>query len=72
MLENEIDFLKTKMLSKKTLWIPDQKTARQIVRIGNRKDEPSSCAYFDNGEYVALYNCDLTDFFTVDPIVINS
>lgn len=28
--------------------------------------EPSLCAYFQDGTYVALYNCDMTDFVIVE------
>jgi hypothetical protein len=42
---------------------------RKIVAIGEGptpKDgdepEPGLCAYFNDGTYVALYNCDMSDF----------
>jgi hypothetical protein len=51
------------------MWNPDQVTARTIVRVGTWRsndpdveDEPGLCAFFDNGEYVALYNCELEEF----------
>lgn len=53
-------------------WSPDEDTFRMIVRIGrppkNKGDdrlEPSDCAIFANGEYVALYNCELRDFVSI-------
>ena len=50
------------------LWQPDNETARKVVSVTERKfkdpeeDEPGLCANFDGGEYVALYNVELSDF----------
>lgn len=42
---------------------------KQIISIGNGPPpskwdvpEPSLCAYFEDGQYVALYNCGMSDF----------
>ncbi len=50
-------------------WAPDDKTCRKVVHIGepppcapDDEPEPSWCAYFANGEYVALYNVEPGDF----------
>lgn len=50
------------------LWNPDSETARKVVSVTERKfkdpeeDEPGLCANFNGGDYVALYNCELSDF----------
>lgn len=51
------------------MWNPDQETARTVVSVGKWRssdpsieDEPGLCAYFDGGEYAALYNCEISDF----------
>ena len=50
------------------LWQPDIETARKVVSVTERKfkdpeeDEPGLCANLDGGEYVALYNVELSDF----------
>lgn len=48
------------------VWMPDSSTARKVIRIGKHAEEgESECAIFSNGEYAALYNCALSDFFEV-------
>ncbi|EIQ01093.1 hypothetical protein OpiT1DRAFT_05661 [Opitutaceae bacterium TAV1] len=55
-------------------WSPDEYTARKVIGIGRPlttgglfedEPEPSECAFFANGEYVALYNTELDDFAVV-------
>lgn len=53
------------------MWNPDSETARKVVHVGEWKskdpdveDEPGLCAFFENGEYAALYNCELKEFIT--------
>lgn len=48
---------------------------REIVAIGSGpkpqegdEPEPSLCAYFEDGTYVALYNCDMDDFGIMEGI----
>ena len=44
------------------LWVPDTSTAKRVVSVRERVSEPGLCAHFSNGEHVALYNCELSDF----------
>lgn len=54
------------------LWMPDEKTARKIVRVGagptvapDDEPEPADCAYFANGEYVSLAFTEAYEFVQV-------
>jgi hypothetical protein len=50
------------------IWNPDNETGRKVYSVTTRtfkdpdEDEPGLCANFSNGEYVALYGCELRDF----------
>jgi hypothetical protein len=56
------------------LWQPDSETARKVVSVTERKfkdpeeDEPGLCANFEGGEYVALYNAELSEFIVAKTI----
>ena len=43
-------------------WIDLDNKYRQITCITDRSDEPGPVAYFANGEYVALWNCEFSQF----------
>jgi len=63
MNDKQIESLKKLCRKSQVMWCPDSSTARTIVSINKRKDELDEyCAIFANGEYVALYNCPVTDF----------
>lgn len=48
---------------KTIVWWPlNDAVARPVVRVQRREDEPSLCAVFRNGEYVAMYNVELDEF----------
>lgn len=69
MTPNEELCLKAHLTMEKTiLWRPDEHTARFVKSITLNSFEPSYCAYFENGEYIALYGCDLTDFYKITKI----
>ena len=64
-------FLKVRAEGKRLLYrdVGVYECVRQIVSIGNGPPpnqwdipEPSLCAYFEDGQYVALYNCSISDF----------
>lgn len=69
MNDKEIEILKNALRSNNTvMWNPDEKTARIVQRISTHKEEDdndSLCAIFWNGQYIALYNCDLSEFAMV-------
>jgi hypothetical protein len=47
-------------------WNIDSQTIRRVKSIKRRKDELNEyVAYFDNGEYVALNNCEIFEFVIV-------
>lgn len=50
----------------KLFWSPDNSTAREVVSIGDPPQEevpePSRCGYFENGQFVALWNCEIEHF----------
>lgn len=55
--------LKELVKSGKTIiWNPDEDTAKVVVSITKRHDEPGLCANFSNGEYVSLDGCEVADF----------
>ena len=76
MTDKEIAYLKDvkRTNSSGIAWCPDFDTFRVVKYIGpppkakgGDEEEPSECAYLDgvgieNGEYLALYNADLTEF----------
>jgi hypothetical protein len=47
---------------KGVFWCPEGVTSRKVTSVRERLSEPGLCAHFQNGEYVALYNCELSDF----------
>lgn len=59
------------LMRHRVLWVPDNITAREVLRIAHSEDEPSRCAFFERG-YVALYNCELSDFKTISDICAKS
>ena len=70
MNDDQIETLKSHLMADDQLvWNPDTTTCRKIIKIGKGPNvdpcdepEPSECAYFSNGEYVALYNCEPYQF----------
>lgn len=57
------------------VWMPDDKTARKVVKVGpcpsNEGDsEPSDVGFFANGDYVALWNCEAHHFVQVTPLFL--
>ena len=66
MTQNEIMHIKTLVelsASKGSVyWMPDESTSRKVVRVGKHKEEYEVCGIFSNGEFVALDNCEITDF----------
>ena len=69
MSEQEEQLLKMEVeAGSEVLWNPDNETGRRVVSVTERKfqdpeeDEPGLCANFDGGDYVALYNVELSDF----------
>jgi hypothetical protein len=66
---NESEELELQLLVKmasfngqEVIWNPDGNTGRKIEQVAKHWDEPGLCGYFSGGEYVALYNCSLSDF----------
>jgi len=47
---------------KSIFWSPDEDTCKKVLSISKRFDEPSLCANFEGGEYVALCGCELSSF----------
>lgn len=43
-------------------WNPDNETCKKVIHVGKHEDEPGLCAMFENGEYVALFGCEVNDF----------
>lgn len=55
-------------------WNPEDGIARTVVSITERcekgeEPEPGLCANFQNGDYAALYNCELEEFIIAYPIL---
>lgn len=76
MNDNQIDRLK-KLVSEGTqiVWNPDDSICRKIKFIypapkptDGDEPEPSDCAYFANGDYVALWNCEPYAFKVVSSV----
>ena len=61
LLQNVLkEILKTNTI---LLWTPDESTCKQVVSISKRADEEGLlCGNFENGQYIALYGCELSDF----------
>ena len=55
---------------KKLMWSPDESTCRLITSITTRKDEFGLCAYFENGEYLALIGCEMSDFIVGERLIM--
>lgn len=62
-------FLDLRVRGHSLYWAPDSETCRKVTYIGeppscapDDEPEPSWCAYFEGGEYVALYNVEVGDF----------
>lgn len=66
MCNEEIECLKRALKTHEVMWIPDSLTARTIKLIGSNSDEPSPVAYFENGEFLALDNCVISEFAKVE------
>ena len=64
MTDEQIEQLRKELKNNElVMWSPDSKTARKIYTISPCIDENNElCAYFLNSEYVALYNCSISDF----------
>lgn len=43
-------------------WAPDDSTFRKVVCVLLDYDDEGPCAFFQNGQYAALENCDVSDF----------
>lgn len=71
MNDNQIEQLKSVMDWNDVCWMTKDNVVRLITGIGPARllegedPEPSDVAYFDNGEYVALWNCEPTEFVIV-------
>lgn len=63
--DEEISILKRLLRQNSLVWQTGDNTYRDIKAIVDIKDEPSKCALLDGSDYVALYNCDITEFFTL-------
>ena len=55
------------------MWNPDKDTCRTVVSVGpkvfadpDNEDEPSLCASFEGGDYVALYNVEMHEFIKAE------
>lgn len=59
-------------MGRKVAWAPDDVTFRLVERVAVHPDEPSRCAFFQGGEYAALYNADPAEFFEVAPLFPNT
>lgn len=64
---NDIQIEKLKSyirIGHKIAWNPNSTTCRIVVGINKHAEEGDDemCAIFSNGEYAALYNCDLSEF----------
>lgn len=73
--DKDIQFLKDLVPSGELHWFLDEKTCRKIVAIyTNRKyeseedSEPGPVAYFDDGKYIALLNCEPYEFVIIKPV----
>ena len=69
MSDDEIQIITDRMKEGKAIyWVPDNTTCRKVISVTERlfedpeENEVGLCANFLSGEYVALYNCDLSDF----------
>lgn len=66
MNDKQIEILKEAISRGIVQWNPDSRNARQVVKVSKHVEEGEGlCGIFANGEYVALYNCDLSDFVLV-------
>jgi len=71
MNDEQIEILKKAIGRGILQWNPDSKNARQVVKVGRHIEEGEDpCGIFANGEYIALYNCDLSDFVLVTRFTI--
>lgn len=52
----------------RVIWMPDDRTAREVVGFGDRDNEPGKCALFSRGEYASLMNADFNEFVAVSKI----
>ncbi len=81
MTDHEIFIVKTTLRGGLNKWeklcweSPTNGQIRDIISIGNPpietdgdEPEPSECAYFSNGDYIALYNVELSSIFIRSPI----
>jgi hypothetical protein len=73
MTEEEEQYLADVVASGKVvMWNPDPETCRRVVDVRevpvapDDEPEPSRCAIFDNGDYAALYNCELSLFIIAE------
>lgn len=65
----EINILRRAVSNRRVFWIPDTKTAFEVEKIAQHAEEGDGwCAIFSQGEYAALYNTPLSDFFIIDSL----
>lgn len=69
MTNEEIEILKELLLTNIIVWMAGD-CYYKVRTIGNMYDEPSECAVFVDGGYVALYNIDIKEFFILKEIII--
>ena len=80
MTDRQIEFLKSTLLNAGNLhWVDNECNYRKITSFGKRDDSGDGTegdgnfepvAYFDNGEFIALWNCEPKEFvlLTVLPV----
>ena len=70
MTDKQIEEMKAILKREDICWVFDN-AVRQIVSIGPARlvegedPEPSEVGYFANGEYIALWNCEVSEFVTL-------
>lgn len=61
---DEIKHLK-KLVNFGLMWRSGEDEYKLVKTIRKYEDEPSECAFLSNGNYVALYNTEPKEFFTI-------
>lgn len=69
MIDQELNILKLRVLHNTVIWMWEGAVAR-VERIGKREEmlEPNWCAYLDDGTWISLHDCALSDFYILTPI----
>jgi len=67
--DDQIAALKESLKTNRVMWWSGTE-GQELDRVAEKTDEPSEVAYFRGnlGQYVALYNADPTDLFTIQPL----